>query len=249
VNIRSWFFQRHSILNYLSIFLVFVILGISIRLIFGYYLDSVFNYCPNLSVSEIYFNYTASDIPRIHNSFSFILTNNYRANLTMLLLPFFIFGLLAILVGIIPKKVKEFPEFGFDNFNQIDRWFSFTKMMICLTAVIWGINSFDLFCNIKLLPMILFLAQFPHAILEIPTFLFSGCLAFIFTDEFESEVKNISELNLTQVFHLFCSIIKKFYLYVFFIFILILIAAIIETWITPFVFKNSAELFLGINTY
>jgi uncharacterized membrane protein SpoIIM required for sporulation len=247
MGISKEFFLKHPKLSCFLIFEVFTVSGFLTRYSYDFYLDSRFHYCPSIGLDGMYVSYIMNDIPRIHQAFFTTLGNNFRSVLTILLLPFCAFGLISFCIGNILRMVKEEPVWYRNTLQEVAIWFPVVRAGICLTAVIWGWNTFDdLFCDLKQLPAPLVFSQFPQALLEIPAFILAGCLALTFVDETEGTLRAARDFTLKNVAGLLSMTVKKYAGYIILILVGILVAAVVETWVTPVFFTMSLGNYLHI---
>jgi len=254
MDISNWFRTKHSNLNYFVVFTLFSIIGILLIVLFDYVLDFLFMYCPHLDLPMIYSQYISSDIPRIHSQFFYILKTNLFSAIATIFVPFLAVGIFTAIVYIVVTiskldsitKIEKELLSNFTFFHE-QILFPLTRVLICLVAIGWGIRTFNnLYCNIKLFPVQIFLSQYPHAIIELPTFIGAGCLAFIMIDKFEESLKKIDNVTPRKLGDTLISSLRCVYPYIIFILVCIFIAAVIETWITPYVFANSLGSYLNI---
>jgi hypothetical protein len=245
MGIREGLFHGHPKLSYFLIFAVFTVSGFLMRYSYDFYLDSRFHYCPYVGLAGIYLSYILNDIPRIHHEFFTTLYNNCRSALTILLLPYLAFGLISFCIGSILRIVKEEPVRYVEKIKEVGIWFPFVRACICLAAVVWGWNTFDdLFCDLKLLPAPLVFSQFPQALLEIPAFILAGCLALTFVDEMKDTLRVARDFTPKNVAGVLVMTVKKYAGYIVLILLCILVAAVVETWVTPEFFTMSLGNYL-----
>jgi len=89
--------------------------------------------------------------------------------------------------------------------------------------------------------------MFLHAIIEIPAFLITACLALISVDDMRIHFHETSDFSLKEIINVTIEILEKMWLYILCIVFLILIAAIVETWISPQFLVFSFENYLQHN--
>jgi uncharacterized membrane protein SpoIIM required for sporulation len=239
----SWISEKQSARRYFIIISFLAFLGAIVRLTYEFYLDSTINYCPTTNVSTIYGNYLSQDIPRISNSFFDILFGNLQTALIIFLFPLCLLLLTWLIASITPilHKISMFVA-GIEEKFKLDVYFPLFKLSTGLVTIFWGFNTFPFFCLFKLLPFQLFLSMFLHAIIEIPAFLIAACLALISVDDMRMHFHETSDFTLREIINVTIEILKKMWLYLLCIAFLILIAAVVETWISPqflvFSFEN-----------
>jgi uncharacterized membrane protein SpoIIM required for sporulation len=244
MKLSKWLYHEQSAIDYFLIIAVFAFLGLLIRFLYDYYLDSTINYCPALTLPLIYSKYISQDIPRISNSFFTILIGNLQSALIIFIFPFLLILIVLIIKKIIPilneiLKIKTGKEEKF----QLDLYFPIMKIIIGIVAISWGYNTFPFYCHFKLLPIQLFLSQFLHAIIEILAFFGIGCLALISVDEMKTHFNDASDLKLKKIIDVVVEIIERMAVYLLIIAFFIIIAAIVETWISPQFLKMSFECY------
>ncbi|PKL64990.1 MAG: hypothetical protein CVV32_05410 [Methanomicrobiales archaeon HGW-Methanomicrobiales-3] len=126
-------------------------------------------------------------------------------------------------------------------------FFPLFRIVIGFVTIFWGFNTFPFFCLFKLLPIQIFLSMFLHAIIEIPAFLITACLALISVDDMRIHFHETSDFSLKEIINVTIEILEKMWLYILCIVFLILIAAIVETWISPQFLVFSFENYLQHN--
>lgn len=244
MKLNKWLYYEQSAIKYFLIIALFAFLGALTRFSYDYYLDLTINYCPNLTLSSIYSNYILQDIPRISNSFFSILLGNLQSTLIIFFFPLFLL-LLTLTVKKITPILSEISMIMIKKEErfQLDNYFPLMKIAIVFVTICWGFNTFPFYCLFKLLPIPLFLSLFLHAIVEIPAFIGIGCLALMSIDEIKRHFTDTSDLTFKKIIAVAIEIVKKMYLYLTIIAFFILIAAIIETWVSPQFVKLSFEYY------
>jgi len=243
MDIIKWFSKERSIPFYTGIILIAIIFGIYIRYLF----DSMVFICENTSVSLLFSNYLAVEIPRIHGSFFFgILLPNAITALCFFFFPYFIVLLLNAGYQI---EINSHGKHVIPDFYSLTNFLPISKMLIFIFCIVWGIKSFYLLnCAFKLLPFQIFIFMIlPHGIIEIPAFILSVVLGLKSADYFIKEINGRKKMTFVEFKPIFKTSLLLLGFYMAAILFAILIAAIIESWITPQIAISAFERYFQIN--
>lgn len=245
MDLIRWFSNRHAFLDYFLILLSFSFIGILIRYLSDYSRDYLLHFCQNRDLFSIYLDYVNNQIPMIHDSLFYIINNNLRSSLIIFLFPLVIFVVISIISERIYPPLNDFfrKSTGREENFTMQPFYPMVKGLIFIIAGIWGFNTFDTYCLIKNVPIQIWLPGFFHAPMEIPTFICAGCLALMAVDYIRVQLEGDNQPKIKKMGLVIISTLKKFYIYMILISLGIIIAALVETYITPQIIVESFERF------
>ena len=233
----KWFLKPRSFWFYFFVLSIIIVLGIFLRLL----TNPMFFICEKRSLLSLYSTYVVNDIPEINKSFFSIFSGNLIAALILFLFPYFVI-FLCTLGNQIEQKYYSKIALSISYISLLSKSISY---FLCFA---WSVNTFKLQCLFQVLPsQIIFLTLFPHGVIEVPAFIFSAGLGLISIDYLIQELKQNENITLKELGQLFISTFNRVKFYILLILIMIFIAAIIESWITPQIVKLAFENYFQVN--
>jgi hypothetical protein len=241
VEFQNWLFNLVWMKRPFKEYLIFVIFTFTIFLLINFYLQSIpfraIDYGNNVTfnktveLEKMYEDYTQNRIPYLTNSFWTIFYNNFVASLRILFVPVVIFSI----VSLIGKVFSIFDE-SYLKFNLI-----FCKVLLIFYLTFsYVAKTFSQLFFVFILPLPIFLTTYTHGIIEIPAMILSSTFSLILIDDvheiFEKYLKNEISIPLKKI-------IKNIVISITILTVLLIIAAFIETQITPHLVQKSFEDF------
>jgi len=237
MEIMKWFLKARSLWFYFFVILIIIVLGVFLRLL----TNPIFFICEKRSLLSLYSTYVANDIPDINRSFFSIFSGNMIAAFVLFLFPYFVIFLCTLGNQI---ELKHYDKIAL----SIPKISFLSKGITFFLCFAWSINTFKLQCLFELLPpQIIFLTLFPHGVIEVTAFIFSAGLGLISIDYLIQELKRNENITLKELGLLFILTINRVKFYILLILIMIFIAAVIESWITPQIAKLAFENYFQVN--
>jgi hypothetical protein len=180
-------------------------------------------------LEKIALDYTQNRIPYLTNSFWTIFYNNFIASLRILFVPVVIFSV----VSLIGKVVSIFDE-SFLKLNSI-----FCKILLVFYFTFsYVVKTFSQLFFVFILPLPIFLTTYTHGIVEIPAMVLSLTFSLVLIDDvhevFEKYLKSEISIPLKKF-------IKNIAIFITVLTVLLIIAAFVETQITPYLVQKSFE--------
>lgn len=228
--------QNKSASNYFILAVVSLAIGIlaTNAILFALFPNiPVYN---DAQLSKVYDEYVNEKTPQLAKMFPDIFVNNLRAFWAITAFPF-----VALLIFFVLER------YGSD-IRRIDSMTLVFKAPLILLMIILGFQTFDgLYIYFSAFPIAVALISYlTHGIIEIPAMIISGIFGFKVADVI---IENLQSTLGKPIFEQLREVFKgwKHYLtFLFVIFVLVLVAALIESYITPIVVKVAFENYLGI---
>jgi uncharacterized membrane protein SpoIIM required for sporulation len=174
-------------------------------------------------------DYSQNKLPDLANSFWKIFFNNILASLYILVLPIVI----LLILNIIEKSFSIFNGSLLKLNSALCKIFLLSYSMFNYVAI-----TFSQLYFVFILPLPVFLITYTHGIFEIPAMILSFTFGLLLIDDF-FEIFDKNQKN--EIKTLVLIFLKNFLIYVTILTCILLIAAFIETQITPQLIQQSFE--------
>lgn len=233
--IKKFICKKNSLKFYFLLMLISLLIGIFLISSLQFTIDPEVGQLDKEELTQKYYEYVNNQTPRINSDFGKIFTTNVISCSITILFPVIVLIVFGLVFFIIPD-------------NPSNLHFYWLKIPIFLIMIITGYKTFStLYYNIRYFPLeLIFSFYLPHGIFEITTIVLGGVFALIISDELIEKIRKRPNFSLKTGFIVIIDSWKNIAKYLLVVTSLLLIAAFIETFITPYVVKETFKLYLQL---